>query len=381
MGHAPLLSFIVLSYNYEDHIVKTIRSILDQTEQDFEIVVVDDASQDKSCEVVNSFGDSRIRLIRNNINVGGAESYNRAVLAAKGEWLVNLDADDWIHSDKTAIQLEKIRADPSIDIIGSYVAYVDEHDDYHSRRDELEPYANHNLDLNLGENWIGRNLLCRSSTMFRRQAHLNLGLDDPTMIRAPDYELWTRALRFGCNFQLVPEALTFYRLHSRGITRGDARGTFLEMSYATLCNVIPTLISSAQWRGFARSLHWMMEQEEFAALTPTERYRLFAMAFFPAGHSSYSDFLKFLQLNDDPHYTELGRRCLAAWRCNPLSTELRKLNDDVTAYIEARDYWHEQSDRWEAECLHWKNIAQEVKPEGKKQIWNLSRLLNPMRRG
>ena len=59
--------------------------------QDFEIIVVDDASTDASREVVRGFGDLRIRLVVNKRNLGGAGSYNVAVQAARGEWLVNLD--------------------------------------------------------------------------------------------------------------------------------------------------------------------------------------------------------------------------------------------------------------------------------------------------
>src|SRR5256885_734485 len=82
MSAAPKLSFIVLSYNYADLIGQTIRSILEQTVQDFEIIVVDDASTDTSCDIVRSFADPRIRLLLNERNLGGAASYNRAVEAA-----------------------------------------------------------------------------------------------------------------------------------------------------------------------------------------------------------------------------------------------------------------------------------------------------------
>jgi hypothetical protein len=74
MTEFPLLSFIVLSYNYENYIGQTIRSILAQTVQDFEVVVVDDASKDTSREVVAAFIDPRIRLLVNERNLCGAEA-------------------------------------------------------------------------------------------------------------------------------------------------------------------------------------------------------------------------------------------------------------------------------------------------------------------
>ena len=197
MSETPLLSYIVLSYNYERYIGKTLQSILDQTVQDFEIVVVDDASSDASVAIVSAFGDPRIRLFVNEKNRGGAGSYNRAVLEARGEWLVNLDADDWIDPRKSEMQLAALALDPTLDIVGTYVAIHDENDAPHPSAGPLEHFVNQPHPLNLVDTWIGANYLCRSSTMVRAAAHRRIGLDDVAMVRAPDYELWTRALRMG----------------------------------------------------------------------------------------------------------------------------------------------------------------------------------------
>jgi glycosyltransferase involved in cell wall biosynthesis len=316
MTHVPLLSFIVLSYNYEKYIGQTIRSILEQTVQDFEIVIVDDASSDRSREVINAFDDSRIRLLVNEKNLGGAGSYNRAVEAARGEWLVNLDADDWIVPEKSQRQLDAIENDPELDIVGTYCRVVDANGNQHPDHERLEPYFVQKHDLNVLDNWIGDNLLCRSSTMIRREAHLRIGLDDPTMIRAPDYELWTRALRHGCRFRIVPEQLTYYRLHARGVTFGDPRGTYLELSYAMLKNFIPLAEDRAKWNSFSLILTWLTEQEQFAVLAPTERYNLLGSMVMCANPINYETFVK--DLGKHGSATDLGRRILALIRNNPL---------------------------------------------------------------
>jgi glycosyltransferase involved in cell wall biosynthesis len=345
MTDHPLLSFIVLSYNYEKYIGLTIRSILNQTVQDFEVVVVDDDSRDGSREVVSAFNDPRIRLLVNNQNLGGAGSYNRAVSAARGEWLVNLDADDWIDSQKSAAQLDALAHDPALDIIGTHVAFVDADGKPHPQSEEMATFAHHNLDLNRVESWIGRNPLCRSSSMVRRAAHLRFGLDDPTMIRAPDYELWTRALRHGCRFGLVQQPLTFYRLHDRGVTFGDPRGTFLELSYSMLRNLAPTIEAGDLWSSFTQILIWLGDHEELAKLTPRERYRLLGAMLMPPAIHDFAGFLSVLQAEDDDNsLAEMGRRCLALLRANPLMDTLKS---DNQAYIRARDWWRDQSDRWQ----------------------------------
>jgi glycosyltransferase involved in cell wall biosynthesis len=271
---APLLSFIVLSYNYQNYIGTTIRSILDQTVQDFEIIVVDDASTDASREVVRGFGDSRIRLVVNERNLGGAGSYNVAVQAARGEWLVNLDADDWIAPEKCAMQLDALSRDPALDIIGTWVHAIDADGGPHPAAVEIEQGWNSDYDLNLVETWTGLNSLCRSSAMVRRSAHLRIGLDDPGMVRAPDYELWTRALAAGCRFGLVQKPLTYHRVHGGGVTRGDPVGTLLEIGYAMARNLAPLAERRALFDSLTSMVRWIATNRDLPLLTPQQAVRL-----------------------------------------------------------------------------------------------------------
>jgi GT2 family glycosyltransferase len=348
----PRLSFIVLSYNYEDYIGTTIRSILDQTVQDFEIVVVDDASRDRSCEVIRGFDDPRIRLLVNERNLGGAGSYNRAVEAACGEWLVNLDADDWIAPEKSEIQLAAAAADPRLDIIGTHVVFVDAEGAPHPRAEELEGWTNRAHALDRVDTWVGANPLCRSSTMVRRAAHLRIGLDDPGMQRAPDYELWTRALREGCHFAVVPERLTFYRMQARGVTHGDPLGTMLEMAYAMLRNLVPLAEARALHPSVERILGWVARHPQLAALSPGEAYRLLGMLMTSPPLGDFASFRASLaDPAGDPALVRIGRRCLLLAREEALPPSYaERLQRDLVAITEARDFWHQQSQAWERIC-------------------------------
>lgn len=348
MSNAPLLSFLVLSYNYESYIDKTIRSILEQTVQDFEIVVVDDCSKDNSIGVIRSFSDPRIRLLINDKNIGGAASYNRAVSEARGEWLVNLDADDWIAPHKAEIQLAAVKANPQLDILGSYVAFYDEDGVPHGSTHELEAIVNQEHKVNQVDAWIGANHLCRSSSMVRRAAHLRFGLDDPTMIRAPDFELWTRALREGCQFSIIPEKLTSLRVHSSGLTHGDPLGTFLEMTYAMAYNLIPLAEKKSLHSSVARIVAWVCRHDALNRLQPVVAYRLIGMVMEPGAPQDFATFKA--SLNDPDHRPELatiGRRCLSLFSPGAEPYQMiSKLNKDIEAYVEARDYWQAQSEMW-----------------------------------
>lgn len=90
---APIFSVIVPLYNKEREVESTLRSVLAQTHQPLEIVVVDDGSTDRSAEIVESLGSPLIRLIRQS-NAGECAARNRAMSEARGEWFALLDADD-----------------------------------------------------------------------------------------------------------------------------------------------------------------------------------------------------------------------------------------------------------------------------------------------
>ncbi|AVQ82223.1 MULTISPECIES: glycosyltransferase family 2 protein [unclassified Variovorax] len=349
MSMDPLLSYIVLSYNYERYIGKTLQSIFDQTVQDFEIVVVDDCSTDNSVEIVLAIKDARIRLFKNERNLGGAASYNRAVLEARGKWLVNLDADDWIDPRKAEIQLKVAASDPRLDVIGSHVTIYDEDDNPHPSSDVLEAVFNNEYDLNLVDTWIGANHLCRSSTMVRAIAHKQWGLDDPSMIRAPDYELWTRALRDGCRFAVVPQRLTFIRAHSRGVTHGDPVSGLLELSYAMQRNLVPLAATRSLFNSVARIVAWACRHPSLSQLPPVQAHRLIGALMQPAIISNYQHFLAMLTGQSD-HFqlAELGRRLFAFVGPDADAyQEVRKLHNDIQSYIDARDYFKNESEKWE----------------------------------
>jgi glycosyltransferase involved in cell wall biosynthesis len=353
LSDQPRVSFIVLSYNYECHIRKTIQSILDQTFPDFEVIVVDDASSDRSCEVVRSFDDPRIRLYVNERNLGGAASYNRAVGLCRGEYLVNLDADDWIDCRKTEVQLWAFEQDPLLDILGTYVSYVDLEGNRHPQSAKYEAWTNRPHDLNLVNNWIVTNFLCRSSTMVRRSVHERIGLDEPTMVRAPDYELWTRALHKGCRFGVVQEPLTFYRLHDRSVTYGDPHGTFLEVCYLTLKNIVPIIEKRVTFDSFCKILDWTISHDQFVACRPEERYRLLGAIITRSVSQDFAAFQETILGEGDPTLASIGRRLLVALMLHPGQRSAERLAQDVEKFLEARDFWHTQSDNWERACNYW----------------------------
>lgn len=99
---------VIPAYNVEDLVTKAVMSVLGQTERDIEALVVDDASTDGTCDVVERLAasDSRVHLLRNPLNKGFSHTINNGMKAARGKWIACLDADDWYAPDR----LEKMIA-------------------------------------------------------------------------------------------------------------------------------------------------------------------------------------------------------------------------------------------------------------------------------
>ena len=91
----PKVTVVIPVYNREKYVGIAVDSILSQTFPDFELLVIDDGSIDRSIDVVLSYSDPRIRLVRNNTNLGVATTRNKGIQLARGEYLSFLDSDDW----------------------------------------------------------------------------------------------------------------------------------------------------------------------------------------------------------------------------------------------------------------------------------------------
>lgn len=95
-----LVSIIMPSYNTAKFIADTIQSVLNQTYTNWELIIVDDCSNDNTDEIVSNFQDERIHYLKNELNSGAAVSRNRALKEAKGKWIAFLDSDDLWMSEK-----------------------------------------------------------------------------------------------------------------------------------------------------------------------------------------------------------------------------------------------------------------------------------------
>lgn len=120
MAGVPALSVVMAALNAERHISRAIRSVLDQTMEDFEFVIVDDGSTDRTAEVVRGFDDRRIHLFHNERNLGISTSLNRGIGLARADRIARIDADDQCLRDRFAAQMRFLDENPRVGLVGGW---------------------------------------------------------------------------------------------------------------------------------------------------------------------------------------------------------------------------------------------------------------------
>lgn len=205
----PVVSVLMSVYNGESYLIQSIDSILNQSICNFEFIIIDDGSKDSSWEILTkaSDRDSRIRLLRNESNLGLSKSLNRGMALAKGAYIARQDADDVSHPGRLARQLGLFETTPGLILAGSAYWVIDGEGQI-IRIDRLPAD-----DTSIRWHMLFHNGFAHSSVMIRADILTAHGLSYNEVCRyAQDYELWSRLLDYGAVANCV-EPLICYRLH------------------------------------------------------------------------------------------------------------------------------------------------------------------------
>ena len=150
MLNLPLVSFIVTSYNYEKYILKTLESIINQTYKNFEIIVVDDFSNDNSVEIIKDFiathSDVNIKFIEHDQNFGQLKSFQSGLKAANGQFISFVDSDDVLTKYYTEAHL-KIHLATSVAFTSCQIIEIDENDNIHTLYSPSSPHSNPAMEI------------------------------------------------------------------------------------------------------------------------------------------------------------------------------------------------------------------------------------------
>ncbi len=223
----PQISVIIPAYNTEKYLAKAIASVLEQTIDNLEVIVVDDASTDGTVAIAKSFSDPRVKVLINPENLGAAATRNRAIRHATGTWIAVLDSDDWYAPER----LEKLLAiadSQAADMVADDIYHINNGEEFSwstlftesgekiDKTMEIDPVYFVNTDvpgvggltLGLSKPLINREFLSKHKIEY--QENIRLG---------QDFWFYLSCLGNGARFFIVPQAYYFYRNNPGTLTK------------------------------------------------------------------------------------------------------------------------------------------------------------------
>lgn len=286
------ISICIPTYNGAQYLEACLDSVLNQTYKDIEILVVDDGSTDATFEILERYAatDQRIRLFRNECNLGLVGNWNRCVELARGQWIKYLFQDDLLDpsciekmlalGERTGCPLVACRRDFLFEDVPQST-----HDVYQRFTTDIsmdaamngrihltpEQFCDAVLKFGSAKNFVGE----PSSTLIRHDVFQECGGFNPFLIQLCDLELW---LRVGVNYGIayVPETLTHFRVHACSTTsHNSARRQFLKdvVDPLLLCRDFAVSANYGRLRNRASEKGVNLVREYYDSLT-TEIFRL-----------------------------------------------------------------------------------------------------------
>ena len=198
-------------YNGEAYLEEAIESVLRQSFTDFEFIIFDDCSRDKSLEIIRSYDDQRIICISNRENKGLTINLQAGMKLAKGEFLARMDADDVCLTSRFEKQVNFLKANPDISILGTAVTFFNDNYTFIG----YQPLVHEEIKVEL---LLGYTMMHPSVMMRLKDFHLYDLNYDPHFKYSQDYDLWTRSIR-KLKFANLAEPLIKMREHTAKISR------------------------------------------------------------------------------------------------------------------------------------------------------------------
>lgn len=255
----PRVSVLLPVYNDTTHLREAVQSLLDQTLQEFELLVLDDGSDVPVKDIIDSFGDARIRY--NRVSHGGlTKTLNRGLAMCRARYVARQDADDVSSPDRLTRQVEFLDTNPEVVLIGSNCWHIDDAGAILTR--SRYPLKHETIVRYMQKI---RNPFPHSAVMFRKHTVLARGGYDERFPRVQDYELWLRLIQDG-RVAILDAPLCAIRYRRDSVSK--SAGPAIQRRYAMLAYVLYLRrrnalrdMSDSQWRAFiVRFDHWSAQK-------------------------------------------------------------------------------------------------------------------------
>lgn len=215
-----LITIGIPIYNAEDFLADAIKSVLAQSYQNFELILVNDGSKDNSLEIAKDFAkqDKRIRVISDGLNRKLPARLNQIILEAKGDFIARMDADDMMHSERIAKQLNFLQCNPQFDLVSTSMISIKNSNEIIGTRTYFPKQVN-KKDALLGHSGI------LHASILAKKAWCERNLYNELNALAEDHELWlSAAIKDDLKVGFLPEYLYYYREESSATKQKMLKG-------------------------------------------------------------------------------------------------------------------------------------------------------------
>ena len=288
---SPLISIVMACYNCESYIGEAIKSVVNQSYVNWELIIVDDGSHDESLRVARRWAEKNDRIIVYSLakNVGQAEARNVGIQNARGRWVAILDADDRWQHDKLQLQVQQINRKPTAVIFTTDAHVIDK--DGNRIGSITMPFKGRLAKYNLI--YSGR-FACHSSVVYSAEVIKSVGGFNSRFRRSEDMDLWLRLSEIG-TFVHLPKKLIDYRRHSFNI------GNSSDKDYGAIARVCYYLRKFGGWdlskssddESWDRFLSWIcVEYENLGRMA----FLMQASKYLPTNEVGYSRRKKLIKL-------------------------------------------------------------------------------------
>lgn len=205
----PLVSVVMPVFNAEKYIKEALNSIVNQTYQNMEILIINDSSTDTSMDIVAAISDPRVVVINNETNKGVAESLNRGLRAAKGKYVARMDSDDIAEPNRISLQVAFLEQNPNVSICGMGIRFIG---------DKTGAKYFQSKSENVFVDLLIQCSLCHPTIMMRRETLACYELEyEDRYEKAEDYRLWCCSTAYG-EIVNLPEIGLNYRVHGQQVS-------------------------------------------------------------------------------------------------------------------------------------------------------------------
>lgn len=224
----PAVTVLMTSYNASSYIRETMESVLSQTFGDFEFLILDNASSDNTFDIVTSFSDPRIRLIRNPTNLGQTAALNLGLELSQADWIARIDADDMATPERLERQWRFVNAaDPAIAVLGTQIVFID------SAGQQIKKHPMPTEEGDILWHLLFTSPVAHSAVFLRKTAALEAGKYNPRYRAFQDIHLWISLLKCGYRIaNLDGPPLVKIRLHENSVSK-ITEGVWVESVEAT----------------------------------------------------------------------------------------------------------------------------------------------------